>query len=486
MSEDVFWGISALGHDASLAVVRGGEILFASDSERFSRRKNDPLLSASLIAEALRFGRPKALVWHESVLRKKLRQAYAGQWDQVFRDFARPHLRDLGLGDIPFAHVDHHLGHAAAGYYTSPFDEAAVLVVDAIGEFTTLSVWDAVPGRPLRCVHRTRYPHSLGLLYSAFTQRLGLKPNEEEYILMGMAAFGRPLHADQIYDDFVARDWPFRLRQPVHCGIERDYLSDADKLDLAASIQEVTLRLLRRFFEETLRLTGRRKLVYMGGVALNCVANAVLRPMVDDLWIMPHPGDGGSSIGAVAAFLGRKLQWRGPFLGHQIESSYPYERVLETLEKRGVAAVAWGAAEFGPRALGNRSILADPRGPHMKDRVNEIKQREKFRPFAPAIIAEVANEYFSLPCPSPYMQYAVPCRFPDEFPAIVHVDGTARVQTVGPDENPQFRKLLELWRERTGCPILLNTSLNIKGEPLVNTREDADRFSKLHNVPVFS
>jgi carbamoyltransferase len=229
-------------------------------------------------------------------------------------------------------------------------------------------------------------------------------------------------------------------------------------------------------------------LVYMGGVALNCLANRNLGEYFENIWIMPNPGDAGSSLGAAALQYGRRLNWVNAYLGHNIPGAYPVRPVLDSLLVDGIVGVASGRAEFGPRALGNRSLLADPRGPDIKDRVNEIKRRQKFRPFAPVVLAEMADQYFDLSpgwLDSNYMQSVARCRFPDRFPAICHHDGTSRVQTVSSDGSG-IRALLEAWYERTGCPMLLNTSLNIRGEPMVNDRADADRFEQQYGVKVYS
>jgi carbamoyltransferase len=226
----------------------------------------------------------------------------------------------------------------------------------------------------------------------------------------------------------------------------------------------------------------------MGGVALNCSANRRLGELFDDIWIMPCPGDAGSSLGAAALALGTRIHWRDAFLGHDIAGAYPVNAILDHLLDRGIVGVASGRAEFGPRALGNRSLLADPRGPNVKDQVNEIKRRQKFRPFAPVILEELAGQYFDMPGGwhnSRYMQSVARCRSPELFPAIVHTDGTSRVQTV-PADGSGIRALLERWFVMTGCPMLLNTSLNIRGEPMVNDRADADRFEALYGVKVCS
>jgi carbamoyltransferase len=226
----------------------------------------------------------------------------------------------------------------------------------------------------------------------------------------------------------------------------------------------------------------------MGGVALNCLANRNLGEYFENIWIMPNPGDAGSSLGAAALKYGRRVNWVNAYLGHNIPGTYPVTPVLDALLSDGICGVASGRAEFGPRALGNRSLLADPRGPHIKDRVNEIKRRQKFRPFAPVILEEMADQYFDFGPGwnnSRYMQSVARCQRPDLFPAIVHVDGTSRVQTV-PRDGSGIREILEKWYVVTGCPMLLNTSLNIRGEPMVNDRSDADRFESAYKVKVFS
>jgi carbamoyltransferase len=238
---------------------------------------------------------------------------------------------------------------------------------------------------------------------------------------------------------------------------------------------------------EELDQTG--NLVYMGGVALNCKANDLIGAYFRNIWIMPNPGDCGSSLGAAALTYGGKLNWCGPYLGTDIPGAYPVKDLLSELLTNKIVGVANGRAEFGPRALGNRSLLADPRGADIKDKVNAIKRRQEFRPFAPVILEECVAEYFDMPVgfkTSPYMQAVAYCRYPEQFPAIIHADRTSRVQTVGKDCESGIRQLLEAWFEWTGCPMLLNTSLNIRGEPMVNDRADADRFEQLYGVKVLS
>ncbi|MBE1490101.1 carbamoyltransferase C-terminal domain-containing protein [Plantactinospora soyae] len=485
-------GLSALSHDASACVVRGDEILFAGHAERYSRRKNDPELSGGLLAEALSWGRPDLIAWYEHPLRKKLRHLRAGQYRHAtaIDDLPRRYLARLDLPElrgVPIRYVGHHHSHAAAGHFTSGERTTAVLTADAIGEFETLTLGEFRDGR-YRVFDRCRYPHSLGLLYSAFTRRCGFTPNEEEYILMGLAALGRPRYVDQIRSELIEFTPPtFRLRRNVHRGIG-DWQPHADLADLAASIQVVTEEVLlaaARWLRT--RVGDTSTLTVMGGLGLNCVANELLarRSGFDRITLLPNPGDAGSSLGAAAAVLGRQLNWTGPYLGTRIRGDYPVAGLAEALAAGRVVGVARGRAEFGPRALGNRSLLADPRGPDSRDRVNRVKGREPFRPFAPVVRQEVAARYFDMPVgASPYMQFTARCRDPRSFPGIVHVDETSRVQTVTRAQHPGLYDLLREYERRTGCPMLLNTSLNLKGEPLVNDRDDAARFSARTGVPV--
>jgi len=387
----------------------------------------------------------------------------------------------------------HHLSHAAAGFQTSPFDRAAVVVIDAIGELDTITIYRATYDDQGCAVYdrmwRQKYPHSIGLFYSAITKAVGLRPMDEEYITMGMAAYGSALGAGWMREQFVDDMATARFRKNLHIGFEDHELSFTHDEDIAASAQALIEMLLDKIMFRARSITGCDDLVYMGGVALNCVANArILGRYFNRTWIMPNPGDAGSSLGAAALVHGKRLQWRDAFIGHEIAGHYPVKPLLDALVKDKIVGVASGRAEFGPRALGNRSLLADPRGTDIKDRVNEIKRRQKFRPFAPVILQEHVDEYFDMPkgwTASPYMQITAGVKRPDLYPAIAHVDGSARVQTVAADGSG-IRRLLEAWYLLTGCPMLLNTSLNIRGEPMVNDRSDADRFEKLYSVKVCS
>jgi carbamoyltransferase len=486
-------GISAGFHDAGAAVVDGstGDILFAAHSERYSKQKNDADLCQGIAEDALAHGPIGTIAYYETPWLKQLRQLYSGQgieWDKLS---TKKIITDqLGIKiSVPVRTYQHHLSHAAAGFQTSPFDRATVVVIDAIGEWDTITIWAAeyVDGRArYNKLWGQKYPHSLGLFYSAMTQRAGLKPLDEEYILMGMAAYGT---ADSsMLADFVQNLGTLEFRRNLHAGAD-DYRPDMSDFDIAASAQQTLETCLASVMTRARTFGWSTNLVYMGGVALNCSANARLGQYFDNIWIMPNPGDCGSSLGAAALAYGGRINWQHPYLGTEIPGPYPVAGLMNELLTRQIVGVASGRAEFGPRALGNRSLLADPRGPEIKDRVNEIKRRQKFRPFAPVILQEHANDYFEMPtgfATSPYMQVIAKCRHPEQFPAIIHVDGTSRVQTVSENCGSGIRQLLESWYAQTGCPMLLNTSLNIRGEPMVDDRADADRFEQLYNVKVVS
>jgi carbamoyltransferase len=493
----IVWGISANSHDASLAVFNREldnlDLVFASHSERFSGIKNDSHLSQEMVSYAIKkHGQPDHVVWYERPFKKTLRQLMAGQGWNYQENNIKKYLQQYNIPTHNLSYVDHHRAHAAAGYYTSEFTDATVVVIDSIGEFETMTIWEAA-GTTLKKKFSQRYPHSIGLWYSAMTDRVGLKANEDEYILMGMAAYGNPLkHYWDITGDFFESfgseyDTKIKFSKNLHQGCRDwrpDLRSQQDFFNIAAATQEVYEALLKNICDWALKNCKSKNLVLMGGCALNCKANSKIKNLWNDVWIMPNPGDAGSAIGAVLAHYKQPIAWTGPYLGYNIDRPYPVELLIKELKRAGIAGVANGPAEFGPRALGNRSLLADPRGIHIKHRVNEIKKRQQFRPFAPAILEEHAAEYFHGPVSS-YMQYTAVCKFPEKFPAIVHRDGTSRVQTVSKTDNPGFRQLLEQWYAETGCPMLLNTSLNIKGRPMVNTWNDAQQFAKYYNVKVY-
>ena len=493
-------GINALNHDAAITMIQDGEILFAGHSERYSGIKNDSDLNSALFADCYRQGgKPDKVVYFERPYLKKLRQLRAGQYGEVLsrKNLPSYYLRDF-VGNTPIEYVQHHQSHAAAGYFTSPYEEAAIVVIDAMGEWETCSIWYAY-GSHFEKRYSLKYPNSLGLWYSAMTQRLGLKPQEDEYILMGMAGWGtvdEELKQNIRNDFFKETPLPIRLSQNLHRGCldwNPEYYPDDDsekwKFDIAANVQSICEDEIYSVFELAKRLVPETdNCVYGGGVALNCVANSIIaEELYPNLWILPNPGDAGSSLGCAAYAFGEHVNWKTPFTGYDIKGRYPRKKVLDELLLTNIVGVANGRAEFGPRALGNRSLLADPRGKKIKDKVNKIKHRQEFRPFAPAVLEEYAHEIFDMPVKkSQFMQFVAKCKYPKKYPAICHVDGTSRVQTVSKDDNSGFYKLIREFYLKTGCPMVLNTSLNIKGQPIVNSYIDAIAFSKKYGVKVFS
>jgi carbamoyltransferase len=487
-------GISAGFHDAAATVINNGEILYAGHAERYSKIKNDPNLHNNMFFELARGRHIDHIAYYETPWKKQLRQLYSGQgieWNKLTTGQVLKQQLGGYFSEVPISTHSHHLSHAAAGFQTSPYNKATVVVIDAIGEWDTISIWGAhyVNGRAqYHRLWRQRYPHSIGLFYSAMTKRVGLKPNEDEYILMGMAAYGEPKAAAQIKSALIADEWNIEFAQNLHLGIDEEFLAKNLEYDIASSSQAFCENLIYNVMRRAKDFGWSRNLVYQGGVALNCLANRNLGEYFEKIWIMPNPGDAGSSLGAAALVYGGPIEFKNAYLGTEISGQYPVNAVLDSLLTDKIVGVASGRAEFGPRALGNRSLLADPRGPDIKDQVNAIKRRQEFRPFAPVILEEYADQYFDMPrgfVDTRYMQAIGRCRNPELFPAIVHRDGTSRIQTV-PKDGSGIRELLEKWYVVTGCPMLLNTSLNIKGEPIVNDRADADRFETHYGIKVCS
>lgn len=497
-------GISCGFHDAAMSVVSdNGDILFAGHSERYSKRKNDPNIHPDLIRDALQW-EIKSIAYYERPWMHNVQKIYSGQygllsWSKksLLQKQLNPYIDSHLLNKSKIQCFPHHLSHAAAGFQTSPYKEAAVVVIDAIGELDTISIYhatyDSSGSARYKKVWNQRYPHSIGLFYSAITQAIGLKPMEDEYVTMGMAGWGSDLGAVMMKNDYFKDISTSELYENLHLGIEIDNIKLknhflTNKENIAASAQRVVEEAVLEIMRRAKKLVKSDNLVFMGGVALNCVANSRLGVIYPSIWVMPNPGDAGSSLGAAALKIKKPLKWESAYLGHNIPGKYPVNEIINYLVTDKIVGVASGKAEFGPRSLGNRSLLADPRGKEIKDKVNEIKKRQKFRPFAPAILEEHVHDYFDMPkgfSTSAYMQTVGRVKFPDDFPAITHVDGTARVQTV-PNDGSGFRQLLEKWYVWTGCPMLLNTSLNIRGEPMVNSRSDANRFEQKYGVTVCS
>ena len=440
-------GVSEGFHDASVTILEDDKIVYAGHSERYSRIKNDKWIHKDQPTAGHYFA------YYENPFLKNTRLWFSGQKKEPLR-----HKFNFKF--------KHHESHAAAGFYTSPFDECNILVIDAIGEWDTISIWKSYQDynfSKIKKIKSWKYPYSLGLLYSAITQRIGLKPNEDEYITMCMAAYGEPKY-----------DLEFLLHKNNHRGCG-DIFPNASKEDLAASVQA----LYEKKLLELVDMCPSKNLILMGGCALNCVANSKIKNK--NIWIMPNPGDAGSSLGAAALVLAQKLNWKSPYLGYNIERDINPAEVVRHLLRHGVCGVANGRAEFGPRALGNRSLLADPRK-DIKDTVNDIKKRQRYRPFAPAILEEYADEYFDGPM-NEYMQFVAQSKH--DYKSVQHIDGTARVQIVKKNCESIIRPILEEWHRKTKCPMLLNTSLNIKGQPIVNNENDASEFEKVNNVKVF-
>ena len=465
----IILGINETSHDASASLIQDEKILFAGHTERYSKQKNDCWINDSLINDALSYGTPNIIAYYEKPLLKASRlflRGGAGDWKPRF-----------DLPNVPRKIFGHHYSHACAGYYTSTFNNAAIVVLDAIGEYNTSTIWVG-ENNNIKLKHKQNYPVSFGLFYSAFTQLIGLMPNQEEYIMMGMAAYGDwKKHYKKVSEYFPSYN---SQKYNFHKGIN-DWgwiKSEQDKFDIAAAVQVVYEQRLNDFMRMAKAMTGKNNLVFMGGCALNSSANTLLWNIFDDVWIMPNPGDAGSSLGAAAALYGKHLDWKTPYLGYDLGREYPVQQIVDGILKNGIVAVATGRAEYGPRALGNRSILADPRDPNIKNKVNLIKQREMFRPFAPVVMAEQASAWFDMNFESPYMQYTVKCLQPEKIPSVVHADGTSRVQTVNKSQHLGLWTVLKEFYKITGVPVLLNTSLNIKGQPLLNDENDIYLWEK--------
>jgi carbamoyltransferase len=575
VSEPYVLGVSGLYHDSAAALIRGAEILAAAQEERFTRKKHDRRFPNNAInyclAEA--FIEPSELTltaYYDNpclTLERVLRNfaAVAPRGREGFKSAMRAilgekfHIRqnlDTALGDErPLWYVDHHLSHAASAFYPSPFEAAAILTVDGVGEHATLTIGRG-EGRTIELIREIRYPHSLGLLYSAITQYCGFRVNSGEYKLMGLAPYGEPRFAGAMLEHLidVKEDGSFALDLDYFAFMDGSVMSsekmhalfgasprepesriDLLQMDVAASVQMVTETIMLKLAAEAVRLTGTRKLTLAGGVALNCVANGKIwrSGLVEDLWIQPAAGDAGGALGAAlyASHMGLETprqtsrsgrdSQHGSYLGPAYSSAqvrafleregYPYthipdrdertRKVANALAKGKVVGLMSGRMEFGPRALGARSILADPRSADMQSKVNlKVKFRESFRPFAPAVLYDRVTDYFDMASESPYMLLVAPVRedirqpfdlaefrkglgnmLPEvnkvrsSVPAVTHVDYSARIQTVHPEDHPEFHAIIEAFYALTGCAVLVNTSFNVRGEPIVNTPQDAYR-----------
>ena len=571
-------GISAFYHDSAAALVEDGHIIAAAQEERFTRKKQDARYPENAVRYCLdegglTLGELDYVVFYEKPFVKfeRLLETYVAFAPRGFASFrmALPlwlkqklFQKDL-LGkrlkarapDFDWQHkllfAEHHQSHAASAFYPSPFDEALILTMDGVGEWTTTSV-SIGRNHGIEMLKEIHFPHSLGLLYAAFTYYTGFKVNSGEYKVMGLAPYGEPRYAKAILDHVIdlKPDGSFHLNQEYfdYCvglrmtngsfdclfgGPPRapDALLEQRHMDLAASVQAVTDEAILRMVRSLVAETGLRNMCLAGGVALNCVANGkVLRDgAVDALWVQPAAGDAGGALGAALAayheFLDQPRRvgnvldgMQGAYLGPGFTTAEIAERLrsagavfkiveseealigqtVDALTEEKAAGWFQGRMEFGPRALGARSILGDPRSPHMQRQLNlKVKFRESFRPFAPSVLREDVAEWFEFDSDSPYMLVVADVRedrrhavsdddkklfgidrlntIRSEIPAVTHVDMSARIQTVHKEANPRYHALLSAFKARTGCPILVNTSFNVRSEPIVCTPEDAFR-----------
>jgi carbamoyltransferase len=570
-------GISAFYHDSAAALIEDGRIVAAAQEERFTRKKHDSHYPQNAIDYCLReagigLADIDGVAFYDKPFLKfeRLLETYLSFTPRGFTSFRmaiplwlREKLfqKHLLIDELKSAAPDfdwmnklwfaeHHLSHAASAFYPSPFEEAAILTMDGVGEWATTSLGIG-RGNRIEIIKEIHFPHSLGLLYSAFTYYTGFKVNSGEYKLMGLAPYGRPVHVRKIFDHLIdlKDDGSFRLNMDYfdYCtgltmtnrrfddlfgGPPRkpEELLTQHHMDLAASVQAVLEEVVLRLARHAVAATGLKNLCLAGGVALNCVANGkLLRDgAVGNLWIQPAAGDAGGALGAaLAGYHGYREQPRrlaaagdamaGSYLGPAYDQADIEERLraagarFEVLTDDalvdGVAAsladgkaVGWfqGRMEFGPRALGARSILGDPRSPTMQKALNlKVKYRESFRPFAPSVLREEVGDWFDIDGDSPYMLLVAGVR-PErrrtmteaeeglfgidklnvprsDIPAVTHVDYSARIQTVHAETNPRYHRLLQRFKALTGCPVLVNTSFNVRGEPIVGTPEDAFR-----------
>lgn len=542
-------GLSCFYHDAAACLLRDGVVVAAGSEERFSRKKHDSDFPSRAIAYCLEEAGIEAadidaVVFYDKPMLKfeRLLRSHIHGFPRTFQHFVENMPRWMGtrlrlpkilkkeLGYTgPLMYSEHHLSHAASAFYVSGFERAAVLTVDGVGEWATAS-WGVGSGNNLEIKGEIRFPHSLGLLYSAFTWYCGFKINSAEYKLMGLAPYGQPRFVEAIRELIhIAEDGSFHLdmrhfsydkgqrmfnkRFEEVLGRERRTLESPDMeehyKDVARSIQEITNEAMVKMAQNVMDKTGETRLCLSGGVALNCVANGhILRETsVEELFIQPAAGDAGSAMGAAYVLWNQLLDkprqpaLPTPYLGpgynaERIQSDLDgynaaytvlpdnelYERVAELVD--GGKVVGWfqGRMEWGPRALGHRTILGDARHPDMRSIINmKIKMREGFRPFAPTILEEHIQEFFQIDRPSPYMLLVAPVQPEKDLPAITHVDGSARIQSINRHQDERYFDMLSAFYRRTGCPVIINTSMNVRGEPIVNTPEDAYRcFMRTH------
>ncbi len=569
-------GLSALYHDSAAALVKNGEIVAAVQEERFTRKKHDPRFPVNAIEYCLQEGHIEAsqldaVIFYENPILTIDRVLHAGIATGAVSSLTTANILGsllsrklwvadnfrevfgcVGRGD-ELLFTEHHLSHAASAFYPSPFERAAILTVDGVGEWATTTI-GVGENKNIQIAQEIRFPHSLGMLYSAFTMYCGFRVNSGEYKLMGLAPYGRPKYAKIIKENLIdiKEDGSFHLNMEFfdYLTAERMIGEKFEKLfgeknrkpeseitphqmDVAASIQKVTEEVLLKLARHARNMTGCQNLVLAGGVALNCVANGkIMREQIfNRMWIQPAAGDAGGALGAALLAMYQHLDHprktdqkdsqKGCFLG----PAFSYDDIQEYLDQNNlryvqeenqdkldkliareldggmIVGLFRGRMEYGPRALGARSILGDPRQVEMQSKMNlKIKYRESFRPFAPSVLMDDCEEYFDLTQASPYMQFVAPVKkthrkpfsmknFCDgsnpiieivnikrsDIPAVTHVDYSARIQTVDKNRNPHYYRIIDAFRKRTGCGLLVNTSFNVRGEPIVCTPQDAVR-----------
>lgn len=471
------WGVSGYSHDASICVIQNNEIKFASSTERYSRIKNDKNFNIGIINDCLEHGYPDTLVWYENPYKKFVRNIL---FDHriYFKNIKRIFSEYYNI-DCRVSFCDHHKAHLLSSLLTAPFDIQNTLgvIIDTVGEFLSLSVWDIRDEENYRIIYKQQYPDSLGLFYSSITDLIGLKPQEDEYILMGMSSYGTTHKYYDIFKTLFFKNNHLKIN--LHNGCRGLFSAEEikeQKFNIALGAQLVYEDILKDMVKKFLLQTGYKKIILGGGCALNCRANSGLLELVDNIWVFPNPGDSGAALGAALSVKPEQLSLSSMFLGHDVGKNTRVDEIIDELLTTGVVGVMNGRAEFGPRALGNRSILANPTVPNIKDVVNSVKGREPFRPFAPAILAGYENEYFftSSTCNTDFMQYVFRNKT-TKLPGTTHVDNTSRIQTVN-KTNSFLYKILSCWYSKTGCPALLNTSLNVKGSPLLNSIQDIKEF----------
>jgi carbamoyltransferase len=464
-----YCGISEFFHDAGIAfITEHGDIEFAAHSERYSKIKNDPDLNIKLINMI-------DAKDHVSYYELKDHQREFNFRTKNLDRVANPPIHNSLVCN---SWVNHHISHAAGAFYTRPWadkNNTVILTIDGAGEQQTMGIYD----HKFNLLENEYMPRSIGMFYSWVTKFLGLRPLEDEYVVMGLASYGEPLLVNQFHDLYKSN----LTKGNIKNGIIKICKNMKDE-DIAASIQKFTEEKIIKYANIARRYGT--KLLYSGGVAQNIVANSLIKPLFDDMWIPTAPSDSGSALGCAAHSYGRitgndRINWEGPYLGYNIKREINPKKVVDHLLEHTYCGIANGRAEFGPRALGNRSLIADVRY-DVKDTVNKIKRRQKYRPFAPAILEEFVDQYFEGPV-NEYMQYT--SKALHDYKSVTHVDGTARVQVVKKDCKSVIRPILEEYYERTGVPMLLNTSLNIRGMPMVNDEKDAEAWERKYKVKVF-